>query len=110
MATACETVVLGGFRELPPRERALLGWRYVDGYGVTGARGVFACCRRGGNGGGRRRYNDSVAGENSASATAHPKPEIYGCWITWPYQRPRRRRRLPLGSGLSRSALADPLH
>ena len=109
MATACETVVLGGDSRAAAAGEGVAGVDAMDGYGVTGARGVFACCRRGGNGGGRRRYNDSVAGENSASATAHPKPEIYGCWITWPYQRPRRRRRLPLGSGLSRSALADPL-
>ena len=73
MATACETVVLGGVRELPPRERASLGWRCVDGYGVTGAWGVSRAAFAGeGVGGGRLRDGDSDAAKTGASAVPRP--------------------------------------
>ena len=71
MATACETVVLRGFRELPPRERASLGWRYVNGYGVTGARGFS-----------RAAAGEATAGGGGATTTAlqaktaHRRPRI----------------------------------
>ena len=41
MATACGTVVLRGFRELPPRERASLGWRYDVWLRRNGREGGF---------------------------------------------------------------------
>ena len=73
MATACETVVLGGVRELPLRVgfASLSALGRVGGYGVTGARGFS-----------RAAAGEATAGGGGATTTAlqaktaHRRPRI----------------------------------
>ena len=71
MATACGTVVLRGFRELPPRERASLGWRYDVWLRRNGREGGFRVLPPG-----RRRQGGGASTTALQAKTAHRRPRI----------------------------------